>query len=111
MRKLRSILFATDLRSASREIAQVAIRLALAANARVTLLHVVEPISRLSPTPAAILSSVCEALQVQPTWGSSEVTAGLKRVSEKALQDVAAQFTSQNVELAESTLLVGSVAE
>ena len=58
MRKLRSILFATDLRSASREIADVAIRLALAANARVTLLHVVESISRLSPTPNAILSGV-----------------------------------------------------
>ena len=111
MRKLRSILFATDLRSASHEIADVAIRLALAADARVTLLHVLEPISRLSPTPSAILSGVCGVLQIEPTVGFSEATGGLKRVSEKALQDVAARFTSQHVSLGESTLVVGPVAD
>lgn len=111
MRKLRSILFATDLRSANREIAEVAIRLALAANARVTLLHVVEPISRWSPTPSAILSGVRGVLQMEPTVGFSEVTGGLKRVSEKALEDVTAQFRSQNVDLAESALVVGSAAD
>ena len=111
MRKLRSILFATDLRSASREIADVAIRLALAANARVTLLHVVESISRWSPTPSAILSGVCGVLQIEPTVGLTEVTQGLKRVSDKALQAVTAQFRSQNVDLAESALVVGSAAD
>lgn len=104
MRKLRSILFATDLRSESREISDVAIRLALAADARVTLLHVLEPISRLSPTPSALLSGVCGVLQVEPTVGFSHATGGLKRVSETALQDVAAQLTSQNVELGENAL-------
>ena len=111
MRKLLSILFATDLRSASREIADVAIRLALAADARVTLLHVVESISRLPPTPSAILSGVCGVLQIEPTVGFTEATQGLKRVSEKALQDVAAQFSSQSVDLAESALVVGSAAD
>ncbi len=111
MRKLRSILFATDLRSASHEIADVAIRLALVTDAQVTLLHVLEPISRLSPTPSSLLSGFCGVLQIDPTFGFSEVTQGLKRVSEKPLQDVTAQLTSQNVKLAESTTVVGSVAD
>lgn len=111
MRKLLSILFATDLRSSNQDVANVASRLALAAGARVTLLHVLEPISQLSPTPTAILSSLTSAFDLQTTFGSSEVTQGLKHVSEIALKDVAAHLTAQNVDVAESTIAVGSIAD
>lgn len=111
MRKMRSILFATDLRSASHEITDVVIRLALVSNARVTLLHVLEPLPRLPPTPSALLSGVTGVLQIEPTFGKSDVTQGLKRVSETSFQDVVARFTSQKVELAESSMVVGPVAD
>ena len=111
MKKLRSILLATDLRSTNQDVANVAIRLASAEGARVTLLHVLEPISRLSATPTAILSGLSGPLHIEPTFGSFDVTQARRNVSEIVLRDVAAHLTSQKVGLGESTILVGSVAD
>lgn len=111
MKTLKSILFATDLRSASGEVADVVIRLALAANARVTLLHVLEPIAPLAPTPTAVFTTVFGSVPFQTTFGKPEVTLGLKRVSDVALQDLVARFTAQKVDVAENAMVVGSAAD
>lgn len=111
MKNLRSILFATDLRSTSKEVANAVVRLALASGARVTLLHVLEPIPRLTATPSAVLAGISGAMSIEPPFGAHEVTAGLRHVSETALKDMVSYLTLQKVDLAESSIEVGPVAD
>lgn len=88
MRKLQSILLATDLRLASQEAAKVAVQLASTFGSRVTLLHVLEP---LPSWPVALHE---EQQQVAGPF-----------------QEFARQFTDQKVEVAASSIVVGPPAD
>ena len=84
MSVLQSILLATDFRPASKEAAQVAVRLASAFGSRVSLLHVIEPL---------------------PSWPVAlhlfqDQAAGL-------LRQLADDLTGQNVTVADPAIAVG----
>lgn len=111
MRQLRSLLFAADLRSPGADIAQAVSRLAVAAGARVTLLHVLEPLARLAPVPSAVLAGISGAVNLHPPFGWGEVTESLRRVSQTALDDLASQLRSQGVDLVERLIEVGPAAD
>jgi nucleotide-binding universal stress UspA family protein len=85
MRKLQSILLATDLRPASQEALKAAAQLASAFGSRVTLLHVLEP---LPGWPVALHQ---EQQQV----------AG-------PLQEIAQQLAARKVQVTESSIVTGS---
>lgn len=88
MRKLQSILLATDFRPASQEAVRVAVQLASAFGSRVTLLHVLEPL---------------------PSW-----PVALHEQQQQAagpLNEVSQQLAAQNVQVAESSIVVGPPAD
>ncbi len=85
MRMLKSILLATDFRQASQEAAKVAVELAKAFGSRVTLLHVIEP---------------------APNWPLALHEEG----KQGPLQEVSAALVAQNVQVVESSIVVGSPA-
>jgi nucleotide-binding universal stress UspA family protein len=88
MRKLQTILYATDFRPASRDAAQVAVHLAWVFGSRVTLLHALEPM---------------------PAWSA---LAHLNREHATAqLRELAADLSAQRVVLDESCTVVGNAAD
>lgn len=114
MKQLRSLLFAADLRSPGQDIAQAVSRLALATGARVTLLHVLEPLARLASPPStglAGLAGLAGAVNLSPRYGWHEVTESLRQVSQTSLDDLASRLTSQGVDLAERAIEVGPAAD
>jgi nucleotide-binding universal stress UspA family protein len=87
MRRLHSILLATDFGPASQEAARVAVRLASTFGSRLTLLHVLEP---LPGWPAALHLE------------REQVT--------RPLQELADRLATQTVKVAESSVLIGPPA-
>lgn len=88
MRRLQSILFATDFRSASRDAADVAVRLASTFGSRVTLFHVLESL---------------------PTW--SALAHQNREHATDELRKLAAQLAAEKVVVDESSTAVGHAAD
>lgn len=90
MRALKSILLATDFRQASDEAAEVAVQLASKFGARVTLLHVLEPMSH---------------------WQAArDELRELAAVATGKLNTLAGRLRSQGVDLDELPIVEGSLA-
>jgi nucleotide-binding universal stress UspA family protein len=85
MKNLRSILFATDFRPASRAVLGVASRLASSFGSHVTLLHVLEPLPNARPA----------LIQINREHAAEQ------------LRELAGQLTSQRVVLDETSIAVG----
>lgn len=88
VRRLQSVLFATDFRSASRGTADVAVRLASVFGSRLTLFHVLEPL---------------------PTW--SALAHQNREHATDELRKLAAQLAAEKVAVDESSTAVGHAAD
>ncbi len=88
MKTLKNILFATDLWPASREVGEVAVKLASAFGSQIAILHVLEPV---------------------PLWPAA-LPACHERAAE-LLHEFAGLLGAQKVDVAESTIAVGAIAD